>query len=193
VREKQDAYNSLTQNIKGFKSCNLAEKLDEILTRMPQKKPHYLAFVNSNRRLGQHASENDAADIGQRRRGLINRPMSKDDGQSLVPAKKPPQRERPFDPDFAFIYTGGSKSLATYMKRKTQHYHMLEAAKGEAAEALSSEYQVELGEEEPETIPEEEMEQDQEQEVETPSAPNSEESVLKDALSMPVVQWQDPD
>jgi hypothetical protein len=199
----------LTQNIQGFNQCTISSKLDKILNGVPKKKPQYLVFVNSQRKPRQGNEEEESAgketpNIGIRRQALKGR-KSKQTDETAAP--KPPVNPRktgraPPDPKFAFVYTGGSRSmhrtiLANSLKIKKSVNKTREIPDEEdetsndvsdvdmaAAESALLEYEDVLSEREEDVVPDS---------AESMDKTDQEKCVLEDALSMPVVEWNDPD
>jgi len=141
--------------------------------------------------------------IGLRRQALKGRKSKQAEKIAPEPIAKPRRSGlAPPDPNFAFVYSSGSRFMhKTLLAKKLKLKKAGNETQGEsgeeeetsndvsdvdmaAAETALLEYEDVLSEREEDVVPDS---------AESLDKPEQEECVLEDALSMPVVEWNDPD
>lgn len=204
MSEQQDGYNSLTKNIVGFEQCSVWSKLDNILNGVPKKKPQYLVFVNSQRkpqRDNEKETEESEKGIGMRRQALKGRKSKSSQDVSPGPVPKATKKGRSgLDPEFAFVYSSGCRTMDRLIMNKTKQLSKSGVQTQDFLDEEEEELSVERSDldmaaaekrlAELENASDSTAETAEEMDTDEPS---SQEHVLSDALSMPVVQWLDHD
>lgn len=193
MSEQQDAYNSLTKNIDGFEQCTVWSKLDNILNGVPKKKPQYLVFVNSQRkpqRDNEKEKEESDKGIGMRRQALKGRKSQSSQDVSPDPVPKATKKGRSgLDPEFAFVYSSGCRTMDRLIMNKTKK---LRKSGVQAQDLLEEEEELSVERSDENMAAAEKILAELENESETAEEmdtdePSTQEHVLNDALSMPVV------
>ncbi|XP_065332464.1 uncharacterized protein LOC135934547 [Cloeon dipterum] len=192
VADYQKQYNEIVSGISGLDGSDVANRLQGILDIIPKKPPKYIKFVNSNlQKIDQEQSTSREISIGERRRSLIGRSLTKIEPSYDEPA--PSKARREVDPNYDFIQTLNGKGIYNWMNRKLkrlkQEQRMLEEEErqdstptdGIEAEALGLM-----------SNPDGDVDMQCDQ-TKSLSPQLTDELTLATALSMPIVQWNDPE
>ncbi|CAB3373293.1 Hypothetical predicted protein [Cloeon dipterum] len=195
VADYQKQYNDIVSGISGLEGSNVANRLQDILDLIPKKYPKYIHFVNSNlRKIEQEQSTSIEISIGERRRSLIDRTLTKIEpsyNEPSVPAPAPSKARRAVDPNYDFIQTLNGKSLYKWMDSKLKR--MKREQKGlEREERQDSTPTTEAEALSLMSNPDGDVDM-QCDETKCFSPQKTDELALKEALSMPIVQWNDPE